>query len=93
MRRQKNHIGRLRIAAAEILSHGLGYTVYPEDIVPATGRYRSDWRQDVYRWEVFAHNGTVPCVLHAWVTLGDFVKHARVAGWHVDGDGVIWPNQ
>lgn len=92
MRRKKNHIGRLRIAAANILSDGLGFTVYPEDIVPATGRHRSDWRQDVFRWEVFTHNGR-PFVFHSWVTLTEFVKKARIAGFQVDRDDVIWPNQ
>jgi len=88
-----DHIGRLRIAAAKILSEGFGFEVCPEDIKPATGRPRSDWRQDIYRWELFANNGRLPVVCASWVTLTEFVKKAKKAGFHVNGDNEIYPNE
>ena len=55
-RYRAHHIGRLRIRAAKILNANFPeWDVQPEDIKPATGRWRTDWRMDVYRWELFAH--------------------------------------
>lgn len=88
-----HHIGRLRIAAAKILSKGFGFEVYPEDIKPATGRPRTDWTQDIYRWELFARNGSMPVVCGSWLTLTDFVKQAKKAGFHVNDDREIYPNE
>lgn len=88
-----HHIGRLRIAAAEVLSKGFGFRVDPEDIKPATGRARSDWRQDIYRWELFAHNGRLPVVFASWVTLTEFVRKAKRNGFHVNKDSEIYPNE
>lgn len=87
-----DHIGRLRIAAAKILSEGFGFEVHPWDIKPAIGRPRSDWRQDIYRWELFANNGRLPVVCACWLTLTDFVKQAKRNGFHVNSDKEIYPN-
>lgn len=90
MRRNKHHIGRLRIRAAAILTKGFGFEVLPSDIQPATGSNRTDWRQDVYRWELFTRNASgSPVVCGCWDTLTDFVKAAAVQGFHVDSDREI----
>jgi len=83
------HIGRIRIAAAKILSKNLGFAVYPEQISPATGRNRSDWRMDVYRWELFTHNGRLPVVVGSWDRLTDFVRRAKLEGCHIDDGEVV----
>lgn len=78
------HVGRLRIAAAEILNKALPEVHFePDDIVPATGRCRSDWRQDIYRWEVFARYKpplTIAWAGQSWQTLTEFVRNARNGG-------------
>ncbi len=91
MRRNKHHIGRLRIRAAKILAANFPeLDVRPEDISPATGRPRSDWRQDVYRWELFTRTKTGAVrVCHCWDTLTRFVKEASTNGCHENDDGEI----
>jgi hypothetical protein len=86
-----HHVGRLRIAAADILSSGFGFRVEPSDIKPATGAYRTDWRQDVYRWELFAKNDRgIPVICGCWETLTQFVKVARRDGFHITADDEIY---
>lgn len=89
MRRRAHHIGRLRIRAAAILSANLGYPVQPEDISPATGSWRTDWRLDVYRWELYTRTASgLPVVAGCWMTLTQFVPAAARDGCHID-DGEI----
>jgi hypothetical protein len=86
------HVGRVRIAAAAILSDGLGFKVNPEDIKPIVGAYKSSL-YDVFRWELFATDGRgVPVVLGCWDTLTLFVREAKLYGFHVD-DGTIHINE
>lgn len=88
------HCGRLRIRAAKILSTGFGWEVFPDEIRPATGRWRTDWRMDVYRWELFTRkdgNPNMPYVAGCWESLTDFVKQAATNGFHVSDDRVIYP--
>lgn len=96
MRRSKYHIGRLRIRAAAILAANFPeWDVQPEDISPATGRHRTDWRQDVYRWELFARlkrqdgRPNHPVVCGCWETLTEFVRRAVKEGCHVNSDREI----
>lgn len=93
------HVGRVRIAAAKIINAAIpDVHVDPEDISPATGSYRTDWRQDVVRWEVFGKSrdsdGTVtsvPWVGQSWQRLTEFVKNAKAGGKvNVDMGGDIW---
>lgn len=88
------HVGRVRIAAAKILNDAIPeISVKPENISPATGRHRTDWRQDVVRWEVFAYqkNSNVPWVGQSWQRLTEFVNNAKAGGVvTVDKDGDIW---
>ena len=79
------HIGRTRIAAAEILTKHFGFLVEPEDIVPTTGAWRTDWRLDVYRWELFTHKGSLPVIRGCWTTLTEFVRFAKKYGVEDDG--------
>ncbi len=90
MRRNKHHIGRLRIQAAKILARNFpDLDISPEDISPATGRNRSDWRMDVYRWELFTRTKLGrPKVVGCWETLTNFVKLATIHGCHIS-DGEI----
>jgi hypothetical protein len=82
----KYHIGRTRIRAAALISkHFPEWIVAPEDIKPATGRNRSDWRMDVFRWELFAYERPgLPLVLGSMQTLTEFVRLAAKYGIHVD---------
>lgn len=89
-RRGRNHIGRLRIRAANILARQFhDWDVRPEDICPATGRGRSDWRQDVYRWELFTRTKTgIPLVYGSWQTLTRFVSLASRYGCEISGQEI-----
>lgn len=88
-RNGSRHCGRLRVAAAKILTDNLGFDVNPEDIQPATGRYRTDWRQDVYRWELFANNGRLPVVAGCWDTLTRFVREAKRRGCRIEDYEIV----
>lgn len=82
--------GRLRIAAAEILSEGLGFYVHPADIIPVRGAWKSD---DVWRWElnVLKDQQGRPFHCGCWETLTEFVRRARKEGFHVGkGGDEIW---
>ncbi len=96
------HVGRLRIRAAKILNDNFpDWDVRPEDIRPATGRWRTDFRMDVYRWELFSrlkrrnsHDGSeLPVVCGCYDTLTNFVKEASVAGCHVTKHREINPGK
>jgi len=92
-RNGSRHVGRLRIRAAKILSDHLGWEVFPDEIQPATGCWRTDIRFDVYRWELFTNkdrNKNMPFVAGCWESLTRFVKQAAKNGFHID-DGVIYP--
>lgn len=91
MKRNKHHIGRLRIRAAAILARQFPeWDVRPEYIVPASGRYRSDRMMDVYRWELFARTRTgLLVVCGSWDTLTRFVRLAAKHGCSVSKDGTI----
>lgn len=88
------HVGRVRIAAAKILNDAIPEISFnPEGISPATGRHRTDWRQDVVRWEVFAYrkNSDVRWAGQSWQRLTEFVHNAKAGGVvTVDRDGDIW---
>lgn len=90
-RRTKHHIGRVRIAAAKIIAANLPHLdIRPEDIQPASGSYRSNWRLDVYRWELFTRTkGGTPAVFGSWERLTDFVKRARKNGCNINSDSEI----
>lgn len=77
-----HHVGRSRIALAKLLNRVFPeWDVQPEDIKPATGRSRTDWRMDIYRWELFTRTKTgLPVVLACWETIGDFLKGCRPSG-------------
>lgn len=84
-----HHIGRVRIQAAEILTRGLGFTVQPEDIVLPTGAWRTDWRLDVYRWELFTKNERgLPLIAGCWWTLTEFCKLSKTDGFHIHDDEI-----
>ena len=64
-----------------IRKHCPNWIVNPEDIFCATGRNRSDWRMDVFRWELFASDRLQhPVVLGCWQTLTKFVRLAAKHG-------------
>jgi hypothetical protein len=83
------HIGRIRTRLAKIISRDLGIDCQPEHLRPATGSWRTDWRLDVYRWEVFARTKSgQPFVAGCWESMTDCVKAGAV---RYDGDGEIYP--
>lgn len=75
------YVGSLRWKAAVLLTEAIGYPVYPENIKTVEGYYRS---QDVYRFEVFTHNGNMPEIFGCWETLTYFVKHGKKDGVEVE---------
>ena len=80
--------GRIREAAAKILTRELGFIVYPEDIKVATGHWRTSRFADVYRWELITRtNRGLSVWLGCWDRLGDFVRDAKINGCHIkDGE-------
>jgi len=90
MRLNKYHVGRIRIKAAKILAKQFPeWDVLPEDISPASGRNRTDWRLDIYRWELFTRTKTgLPIVLGSYDKLTVFVANAKYGIQH-DGHE-IW---
>ena len=94
MKRNKHHIGRLRIRAAAILARNFpDWDVRPEDIVPASGRCRSDPLMDVYRWELFARTKAgLTVVCGSWDTLTRFVRLAAKNGCSIDRYNTIHAN-
>lgn len=79
-RHGSRHCGRIRIAAAEILNKAFPeLDVKPEDVQPATGRARTDWRMDIYRWELFTKykDRNYPFVAASWQRLSEFVRNAK----------------
>jgi hypothetical protein len=64
--------------------HFPDWKTQPEDISPATGAWRTNWRLDVYRWELYASNGKFPVVLGCWQRLTDFVRFGKKYGIKVD---------
>jgi hypothetical protein len=95
MKRRAHHVGRLRIRAAAILNKLMPeWYVLPEDIRPATGRWRTDWTFDVYRWELYCvrrkpdgtPNHNLPVAVGCWNTLTQFVREAPRLGMHVEHD-------
>ena len=85
------HVGRVRIAAAKILSESLGFKVAPEDIHPQSGAWRTDDGLDVYRWELFTHSSTgMPFVAGCWERLTEFVANSKKSGGCHYHDGEIY---
>ena len=84
------HVGRVRIAAAKILSESLGFKVEPEEIHPQSGAWRTDDRLDVYRWELFTHSSPgMPFVAGCWERLTEFVLNSKKSGGCHYHDGEI----
>ncbi len=80
---------KLRLKAVAILNAAFPeWDVRPEDISSTMGRWGSDPRFDVYRWELFtrlkrrnSHDGSeLPVVAGCWDTLTEFVKQAGKDG-------------
>lgn len=82
-----NAAGRVRVKLAALLqknfpvsANGLTLTWEPEQLYPATGRYRTDWRMDCARWEGFARHyrpdGTFWTVLtvHSYTPMSKLIK-------------------
>lgn len=65
--------GRVRVALAALLSKETGRQVNPEDVVPATGWWRTDCRADCYRWEIAT--GPSKLVLGSWDTMTECVRN------------------
>ena len=88
--RYPNPDSYIRRRVARILSEGFGWTVDPADIHPVQGRYRSDGRADIHRWELFGYNdGQLRGSWACWETLTNFAKLATKHGWHAS-DGYIY---
>ncbi len=77
--------GRLRIAAAKILTEFFGLPIEPEHVVPVTGYWRSSPFADVQRWDVkviglMKGHPDHPQYFGCWEKLGDFVRDAKKYG-------------
>jgi hypothetical protein len=91
----------LRVRVAAILAaHFPEWHVEPGDIRPATGRWRTDWKLDVYRWELYAcrrhpdgtPNRNMPVVAGCWETLTEFARLAGKYGCECSG-GTLYPRE
>jgi hypothetical protein len=83
-RRRLGMPGRLRFAAAELLTEEIGEYVDPTSIDPVRGFYL---KEDVYRWEVypFPVPGTpFQLIYGCWQTLTEFVKLGKKNGIAID---------
>jgi len=88
--------GRLRHAAASILSKHLGYWVDATAVRPAQGYWRISPYVDVYRWEVHLIKPGQSCnyPMGSWDTLTRFVRLGKKYGIGIDWEeGVIWANE
>ena len=84
-------VGKLRLRVARILAKQFPeLDIRPEDMRPATGRWRSDRRLDVYRWEVFTRSRDgLNVIFGCWDTMTQFAKDAAKAGCHLS-DGTLY---
>jgi hypothetical protein len=81
-------------AAALIDKHFPDWKCQPEDISPATGSWRTNWKLDVYRWEMRVYDGRFTHVVGCWQTLTEFVRLAAKFGIGVNlKDDEIWANE
>jgi len=85
-----HHVGRVRIAAAKVLTKCLGFEVRPEDVHPAQGAWRTDRRLDVYCWELFTKNKQGHSVIAGcWERMTEFVRDAKKNGCYIH-DSQLW---
>lgn len=108
--RNRNNIGRTREKLAAMLeaalretdfsrgcvSRGVSeFTVDPSDLRAAQGRYRSDWRQDSYRWEATAYAATAhskrgfPAFFCSYDTMTNCVRYGFTLTEDPDRRGVF----
>lgn len=90
--------GRLRHAAARILSKHLGHWVDATAVWPVQGYWRSAPDADCYRWEIHLHDPSDPYLckypLGCWETLTVFVRDGKKYGIGIDWeDGTICSNE
>jgi hypothetical protein len=80
--------GRVRQRLAAVLNaslpsiNGVRVVWKAEQLYPATGRYRSDYRMDCCRWEGFCYMADRPeqvfSSVHCWHTMSECVKAGAV---------------
>lgn len=86
MRRRwnKNTVGRTRERLAKLLQDA-GYEVAPEQLKAVQGRYRSDPKADIFRWEAFFDHDGIPANMVSWETMTDIVRSGGVVVKNDDG--------
>jgi hypothetical protein len=63
---------------AKILRDCLGVDCEWDDLRPAKGAWRTNWRLDVYRWELYCQKDGQPFVAGCWWTMTECVKAGAV---------------
>jgi hypothetical protein len=63
---------------AKILRDCLGFDCEWDDLRPAKGAWRTNWRLDVYRWELYCQKDGQPFVAGCWWTMTECVKAGAV---------------
>ena len=76
------HVGRVRIRLAKIISDSLGIVCEPEELQPARGANRTNKMLDIYAWEVFAHNNGKKFIAGSFNTMTECVKAGKVTYSH-----------
>lgn len=84
------HIGRIRIAIAAILSRDLGLNCEPDELQPAGGRQRNNTTvYDGYAWEVATETAAgLPFVAGSFDTMTECVRagHVRLSDGEILAD-------
>jgi hypothetical protein len=68
----------IRKKLARILRDCLGVDCEWDDLRPAKGAWRSNWRLDTYRWELYCTKDGQPFVAGCWWTMTECVKAGAV---------------
>jgi hypothetical protein len=85
MKRRANHVGKLRQRLAKAIvqafaDKGVTVRLDPKNLYPAQGRWRSDFRMDVMRWEGFLElvieetGGFLRMSVESWDTMTVCIK-------------------
>jgi hypothetical protein len=75
---KKNEPNAIRKKLASILRDCLGVDCEWDDLNPAKGSWRTNWKLDVYRWEVTCTKDGQPFVAGCWWTMTECVKAGAV---------------
>jgi len=83
-RYDKNTVGRTRERLSRMLK-AEGYDIEPYELSATQGRYRSDTRCDIVRWEAFFTHDNIQRSMCSWFTMTEIVRSGGVSVWFDTG--------